>query len=793
MGFTVGLVLSIVKLNLLMLIEPLPYPDQSRLYVAHQISRDQNKQIRGRHFSYRSLFHLYNNQSAFSRATPVYYSWELIVDHPQQPPVNTALVSPEYFDIFNVPMALGRGFESSESVKQPVAVAVISYQLWEKYFNLKDDILRKNINLGGVSYQIIGVSRRDFIEPKIYEMGRSTDIWLPWGVESAWYHVNEQWDYAYDSFAFIGKLKSDVSVSQAEQLLSSQIGSPAATDASQVKMIELWSSDVTLMPIQSAVVGSTEKTGIYLLLAVFGLLAIASTNIINLFVSRIAENTYHLAIYAVLGAKKRRLFLIVFYESLLLFTLSGLLACCVAFVVFEIMQNQFQSILPRVNELIVGKSALIILVGLIITLSFILSMISANAINQRRLNSYLMTAGKGVNRQLSSKLRNYLITIQIMFASILILISIALLLEALAPIVKDKGINFKNVFELYLTPHSLPFESPSKRIALTKELKRRLRELPQVIQVSHSNLPIVKSRMISSTLSKTGGLIHFTSPRIDHQYFSLVEKTILQGENFSIEDVRNQNRVQTGEVDSNANRVAIVNQTMANRFKPDGSVINESLEFSDGLLYRIIGVVNDSYITSSMKPEARVYTPSTEAGFSYLIKFKEKQAMSRQVMVSLVASITSSYAPYGYERLDEKMANLTFVEKTTAIIAISMSIVVFALATIGIYGVINYNVQNRTFELGTRLALGAHQRSILFMVITENLRSILRGVGFSLLLAVIAMITVEHSFVKFVNYYLWAALVINSILIISISLLACYFPLRKIIRQPVVRLLRGYD
>ncbi len=110
-----------------------------------------------------------------------------------------------------------------------------------------------------------------------------------------------------------------------------------------------------------------------------------------------------------------------------------------------------------------------------------------------------------------------------------------------------------------MIPHSFPFESAQKRIALTHEIKKQILEQSEVDSLSHSNLPIALNRLRKLTIDKSGETINYYVNRVDQNYFGLIGQRLIKSDTFSIDDIRNNNRLNTGEVDENMNEVAIVN------------------------------------------------------------------------------------------------------------------------------------------------------------------------------------------------------------------------------------------
>ena len=116
MGITLGALLCAITLNYLLLVEPLPYPEQDRIFVAQHKIIDTEKQTDAVAFTYPGLVHLYKSKEAFEQAAMMNYSQNVIVSHRSQPLVNTAYVTPELHQILASPMAMGRMFEASEAM-----------------------------------------------------------------------------------------------------------------------------------------------------------------------------------------------------------------------------------------------------------------------------------------------------------------------------------------------------------------------------------------------------------------------------------------------------------------------------------------------------------------------------------------------------------------------------------------------------------------------------------------------------------------------------------------------------
>jgi len=793
MGITLGLLLCVITLNHLLLSEPLPYPEQDELYVAKYLKTDQSNTIVSDSFDYNALIEMYKNQAIFSSASVIHHSWNLIENHPSQPLVNTVATTPEYFELFDVPIIIGRGFEETEAIDLKNPVVVISYRLWQKHYGGKPDVIGQRTVLGDFSYKIIGVIAEDFIEPQLYEVGRTTDVWLPWDVIGAFLDDDYGIDYPISRFNLVGKINRKNDFQLAEQIESHRINDFWKSQTKYQTEEKKLTAKIKLISAKNAILGDSESIGLMLLAVAVGLILIASTNITNLFVSRLAVQQSQLSIRAAIGAKKSHLFFQIFSESLILMFAASVFALLFSSLGFEIMQEYFSTLLPRSDELKVSLITWIIAVCLLFIFALIFSVIGTRLINYCSLNSVLLASGKGVGFQVSRKIRYILITIQVSVATLLIFINLGLFQQATGPILKPKGINLDNIYKIYLTPHSHPFESAATRISLTKEVKRRLLELPTVESISHSHYPILPAGLIKKITTQSEHILNAYSRHIDHDYLALTGQKLLKGDNFVYADIQNRNRGLTGEIEKNFDKVVIVNQTFAEKLLYDTrkEVLGQLISINGGTPSRIIGIVEDSIITSSLTNEAVVYAPTTEAGFTYLIKFKQGQSLTRKQLVSLIKSVTSLYAPYEYGAVSDDMDKLLFAHTTVAIVTSILGVVVLFFAGLGIYGVLSYSIQMRRFEIGIRLAIGAKRRSLIGLMIRDNATPILIGVTLSLVGLLMLYLGFREQLAEYLAVQLANVFGITALLVGALLLLACYLPLRRYINRPVMCSLRG--
>ena len=363
MSITLGALLCVLTLAYVMLIKPLPYPDQGKLYnVEHQLVNQGD--VDGNAFTYPNLMHLYNNSSAFEQSALLYFDADVITSLPSEPMAEISYVTPEYFSLLATKMNIGRPFESTENINTYNPVAIISFDMWQKEFSGSSEILNKKITFSGKSFQVIGVVDQNDIEAPLAGAGFKTKLYIPWDFNSVNERNRKAWGNDDGGLMFLGKLKTtenrQLSVNQLNQQLTTLINDNWQENVAGVAFFKGWSININAIPLKSYLVADGKKSLILLFIGALGLVAIATANIANLFISRTAERQKQLAISAAIGATKKQLFSGIFAETFLIILLTLVVAQCFTYAGFSVLQYFLNDHLPRVNELALNKISMAI-------------------------------------------------------------------------------------------------------------------------------------------------------------------------------------------------------------------------------------------------------------------------------------------------------------------------------------------------------------------------------------------------------------------------------------------------
>jgi predicted permease len=790
MGITLGALLCTVTLNYLLLVEPLPYPKQDRLFVVDHKIIDANKETKTVAYSYPNLEHLYQNKEDFEQAAMVYYDQDVIISHESQPLVNTTYVTPEFHQMLASPLAVGRMFEASEALDSYNPVALVSYDTWQGEFAGSMSIIDQKITLSDVSYRIVGVLAKDFAEPALAEIGRKTQIWLPWDLNPENADERKNFGNIKNNFKFIGKLATSTTQHQVEKKLTPllseywQEGFSAKYD-----FFKGWSVTIKARPLKEYILGDSESIALMLLAGVIGLVLIASTNIANLFMSRTAEKQHQIAIHAALGANKKHAFKAVFAETILLMFMSIILSLVVAQVGFSLMHQYLVDILPRINELSLNIITLGSAILTTLFFAFAFAKLSTRIINYKMLNTALQSSGKNSSLQVSTKTRYILIASQVALATTLAFANISLFKSAMETVYTPIGFTTNNISTLILNFSSTEVTSEEEKNNSMTELMRRLEALPQVESISQGSSPLDGFGV--KALTKQSDNVKYIPyfKRIDQKYFSLIEQPLLAGENITKDDRRDNNNVM------------IINQAFAMQLKVDGDVIGMKLSSIGEPDFKIIGIVQDIFIPGQtafgnddvMAAVPRSYAPISLYTQQFMLKIKTDKFISRQQLGKILAESDSRYSVLNFHRTSDLLTKSLFPKISIAVTTAILASLVLILAGIGLYGILSYSTQMRQFEIGTRMALGAKRKDIILMVLKDNITALFIGISLSMTVLLGVYLILDERLISYKAVELITLYFITIGFISLISFLACYLPLQKSIKQPVIHSLRGAE
>lgn len=783
MGITLGALLCVLTLGYVIFFKPLPYPEQDKLFQLNQYASSNESPISG--FDYPTTVALYKKLQAFSSIAMSYHSDEVIQSHPKQLLVKTNFVTPQWFSLLSVPFLKGRALNENEDVNTHLPIAILSYNTWKNDFNADNDILNKTIIINSVSYKIIGVAGADFVDPQLNKSGFDTQIWLPWDFNPISYK-HDWWGSYTNSLIIFGQKLETLTVKQVEQNTYNLICQILAPAIAQDFADPCTTLRIEAKTIKQAIIGDSNTVIYSLLIGAIGLIVIATTNMINLFVARTTELQHQFAINAALGAKRRHLVLALFIQVSLLMLAASALALLVTSSGFYLLSQYVNEFLPLVSQLRIHSVTIISLTLLVVIITFIIAKIGVSVLNYQSINSSLQSGSKGLSAQVPTKVRNGLIICQVAIASMLTFSGVNLSLNSIEKLTNSLGYQRDDISYLSLTiaqANNEQVSSVEQQLSLITLLKIKLLSLPEISGVSTAESPIGSFMRLSIKDIDTENYYLVETSFTDENYFELIGQPLIAGDNF------------VKQTTSNRIKALIINEVFAEKIGGNDNAIGKKLDFSnDGSnIYTVVGIVAGILAPGEKEVPIRMYAPASNLAPKFLIKFKNNQTLPREQIISSLQEVSSLFVISHYKSLDESFNNRLQLERITLVGTITTTIFSLVLAAIGMYGILSYSTQMRRFEIGTRMAIGAKRSDIIHLIIKENANALMLGIALCLLGLITLSYVFSEQLESYLNWHLLPLLLMTIALICIISFIACYLPLRQYINKPAQHSLRGAE
>ena len=687
-----------------------------------------------------------------------------------------ALTSTNYFDVLGLRMIVGRGFVPEEEQQRAGAtVAVISYSVWQSHFGLDRLVVGKTIQINRHSYTIIGVTPREFRGCKT---GLRTDIWIPLTMDQAVWGSNRPDDRGTFWLNVLGKLRPGITDRQAEaelnllmQGIAERFPEAHRDSPNQITLDPLWRSPF-------GVNGYLYKVLPMLVGLAAVLLLLACANVANLLLVRSVARRREIAIRLSMGATRGQLVRQLLVESLMLSLSGGILAILMTIWTAHSLAAFFPpTTLPLTHDahldqrVLLGTTAVSILTALIFGIlpAIRSSSLPVQAVLKEEANNVSLSFHK-------SRLSSSLVIAQISL-SLLLLVCAGLFTRSLQKAQQsDPGFEPDHVL---LASYELSPAGYSRTTSVTfnRGVLAKVAALPGVEAVTLADFSPLSFSIHTEYLQLQGYVpqphesMEISRAIVGPNYFHTMKTSLISGRDFTDGDA------------PESQRVAIVNQALADRYWPGEDAIGK--QASDGdQRFTIVGVArNAKYRLLTYAPEPVIYLPMYQA-------YRSTQDTTIHVRVSgspramafpveqAVHELNPELPLFNVNPLTVTMKFGTIFEHVAATFAGSFGLLAMLLAAVGIYGVVAYTTRQRTREIGIRMALGAEKVQIYKLVLGQGLRLMLAGlvVGMALSLAVTRLLKSKLYAVGSTDALTFASV---AVLLSVVTLIACHIPARR--------------
>ena len=705
-------------------------------------------------------------------------------EFPEQ--LRSGRVSAEFFKLTAPPMVLGRSFVAEEDRPNGPRVTVISRRLWETRFSADPDIVGKSISLGGEPYTIVGVLG-DF---DFREFGPTPQVWVPFQLDP---NTTDLGHY----FQVLGRLKPGVTLQQADARLQASAADYRARFPNDLGP----QNSFGVRPIQDVIVGDGAKQSLWIYVgAVSFVLLIACANVANLLLVRATGRRREIAIRAAIGGSRGRIIRQLLTESVVLSLAGGALGLLVGWAGIRALLSINTAGLPRVGEdgslVALDWRVVAFTVAVSVATGLIFGLIPALQSSKADLTTTLKeSAGRSGTGFRQNKVRSVLVVIEVALALVLLIGSALLIRTAMALGRVDPGFDTHNVLTMRMSLKGAQYEKAEAVEQVVRNGVEHLRSIPGVVNASATccvplrggyGLPfrIVGRPLAADSQGPFHGGGGWTT--VSPGYFEVFKIPVKRGRTFNERDA------------SASTPVAIINEAMAKQYWPDSDPLSDRLVIGKGVMRefesegerQIVGIVGDIRSNGlDTEPQPQMFIPQAQV---------PDAANALNVSLTPVSWVVRTQVPTQSlsNTIQEQLRQATGlpvsdVRSMDEIVALSISrqrfnmwvMTVFGgcallLAAIGIYGLMAYSVEQRTQEIGIRLALGAQTSQVRKMVVAQGMLLAVAGLvlGLAAAFGLAQLITAFLYGVTATDPVVFASV---PLLLAGVALLAVWLPARR--------------
>jgi len=709
-------------------------------------------------------------------------------DRPEQ--IKGIHASSGYFGVFGAPVILGRAYTDEEDRPGGPKVVVIGNALWRNRYGGDPAMIGKTILLGDEPYTVIGILGPTF------KTDTPVDIWLPLQADP---NSIDQAHY----LSATARLQPGVTLEHARSAMRMAAEEFRRKFPSKMDPKESFTAE----PLRDTLVGNVRLALLVLLGAVGLVLLIACANVANLLLARATIRKREIALRAALGAGRARIIAQLLTESLMLSLAGGVLGLVLGYLGVRALVATNPGNIPRIGEhgAAVGLDWRVALftLGVSLLTGILFGLIPAFSAARTDLNATLKESGSRAGTGLRHNKARSILVVTEMALALVLLVGATLLIRTFSSLrTVDPGFNTHNVLTMQMSLNGVRFEKSAGTDQVVREAERRIAALPGAEAVAAScctplqggiDMPFnIAGR--APTEGPYNGDVQWRD--VSPDYFKALQIALIRGRVFTDADA------------ANAAHVVLINEAMAKQFWPKEDPLGQVMIIGKGVgpefeepSRQIIGIVADvretglnepdipaMYVPISQVPDGMTALQNRIIPLSWFIRTSMQPfALSAAIQKELEAA--SGGLPVAHIRsMDDVVVESTARANFNMTLLTIFAAIALLLAAIGIYGLMAYSVQQRTQEIGIRMALGASSENVRRMVVVQGMILALIGV-FIGAAGSLALTRSMSSLLYGVKAWDPIVLISAAALLSVIALLATYIPARRASRvDPIISL-----
>jgi len=758
----------------------LPFKDPSRIVRIYGEAKERDlKQLP---FSVPKFWHYRDGQTVFSDFAADWGNGYILTGSGEPVQVQGENVTANYFDLLGIRPILGRNFLQQEEMRDDVAL--ITENFWRKRLSADPGVLGRSIALNGVATTIVGV----LPNLPISWFGRDAEVFTVKPFENS-NTTKERLMLGYSFMRCIGRLKPGVTMQQAQSTM------PALEQSYRAQHPETadctWTS--VLMSAPEDVTGDLRPAFVTLLIAVGAVLLIACSNVANLLLVRFSGRRREIALRMALGADRSNVVRLFVVESTTVSVIAGIIGLCLSLWIVAIVPKIAGDNIPLEDGIslhwpvLVFTLALSLLTGLAVGCYPAWQSSRADLVEGLKESSRAVSGSRGQHR-----LRRGLVSAQVALSMVLLAAAAMLVSSFVRLSNQEAGFRSDHVWAARMGLPGARYPDPAARGRFAQRLIDELQASPGVeTATTVDNVPLSGSDSATPYARPDGnplsvkqrplGLTRSISPG----YFRTLRIPLLAGREFTERD------------SADGPLVVILSNSTAKKLFPNENPLGRQILFGvdngNGLPAEVVGVVGDVRSRQLAKTnDVEFYRPWPQRSYSFfnlMVRTSMKPEAAAPVVRAALDKIDKEMPILQPNTLDAIVTRSLGQQRLTMGLLGAFAGIALLLAIVGIYGAVAYTVEQRTAEIGVRMALGAQVKDVLQLVVKQGMNPVLIGLGFGLV-AIFATGRFLAAQLYQISPHNPLLLALTATGLAIAALLACLIPARRATRVDPIQALR---
>ena len=747
------------------LLSPLPFPDPERLMFLRATDLPNNIEEMG--VSGLDYLDWRDGSRSFAAMGAVQFGGKINLSGRGEPVVlRGILVTPSFFDVFELPMHLGRKFRQDESEPGKEKVVILSHGLWQRVFGGDTNIIGQTVTLDGESYLVVGVGARvaGFLEEMLEIYAPLPDAQLRAGRGN-------------QTLTVFGRLKPTVSVEQAAAELRT------ITAAIGLEHPGYKNRSAKVVPLRDRLVREVRPAFLVLYAAVLLVLGIACANVANLLLARGEARRREIAVRAALGAGRGRIIRQLLTESVLLALAGAVVGLALAQFGLELLRHYAPRIgdepVPFFDEIEIDGRVLLFTLLVAVLTGILFGLAPAWSAAKVNLMDTLKEASRGGSGTVRShRLLNSLVVTQLAL-SVVLLVGAGLLVRSYARLTRvHPGFDPSQLLTMQTELSHTPYTSGARCLQFYQAVLEAVRALPNVESAEAINILPMNGRGAGMSFDLEG------AEPLPPGRFRMAEYGIVSPGCFQTMRIPLRQGRHLTSADDGQHQVALVNEEFVRRYLSGVNPLGRRIRQHTGQTnwVEIVGVVadvKDAGLGNKTRPA--IYQPFTQrcwSQMSLVIRTRGEPMHLARAVQEQIWRIDAAQPVTNVKPMQEWIRQSVSVERFSAGLLLGFALIGLVLAGVGLFGVLAYAVSQRTHEFGVRLAMGAQISVILRLVLIQGLKVAGMGLGLGLVGA-LALSVVLQSLLFEMRAQDPLTFLVVVIFLGFVALAACYLPARR--------------